>query len=727
MGFKRSKTQPESDFSYFDKFKQRTVQFRPKGDEVVATLRTRGADDEEHFAAAEKTLTEVVDETSLAFSRGGNADLGVGVYRVPEQMRVEDAATRLRAVSSVANAIPAFVDDEGNSRYLLPDELTVQFNDDVAADVAEKFITDKGSRVLVRQRTRGYYTISVPTGKGLFETIHELNQLPEVRFAEGSEMGFDDALTYFPDDPRFSELWGLHNVGQTGGTIDADVDAPEAWDLERGHPQVIVAVLDTGVDIDHPDLAANLLPRGAEDWDFSDPNSQSPDDSDGHGTHVAGTTAAVDNSAGVIGVAHRCRIMPLKIDLTAGMNQNRADAINYVTDQALANPGRRYIINASWRTSGNMTAVESAIIHANNNNVLPVFAAGNTDGGAVTYPARYPQTVAVANTDHNDRISSSSAVGSEVDVSAPGTAILSTVLNGGYGLKSGTSMASPHAAGVAALIWSRNPRLTNQQVRNILENTCDNIDALNPGMAGLIGRGRVNAFRAVRETPLPVTPVRSFPFPQINNGDGSGLAFAPNLPNGAGTRHAIFFLTQRPFSERIHFLDPQTGTPFATVVPVGNDTIGCLEWNGTSILAANVFPNGWIKRINPTTGAEEGKIRVPSGRGHGLALRGTRLYYSTVAKVHEIDAATGQLVSQFPAPGGNCYSLAAEAGRLFCGNSERGVVTVYDVVNHFVVGEFAVPGGGARRVDGLALDPTQKELFVANQSTNTIHVLHLEF
>jgi subtilisin family serine protease len=222
------------------------------------------------------------------------------------------------------------------TRYFLPDEFTVQFLKGVSKEQAEQIISQRGSRVLVEQRTLGYYTLAVPEGRGLFEAIRMFSSLAEVAFAEPSEVGFNKLLQYIPDDPDFARLWGLNNTGQTvngeAGTADADIDAPEAWDLTRGDPDVIIAVIDTGADLDHPDLEDNILPRGAEDWDFGDPNDSVPEDvnSVSHGTHVSGTIAAVDNAEGVIGAAPACRVMPLRCNMLIGMEQECADAINYV-------------------------------------------------------------------------------------------------------------------------------------------------------------------------------------------------------------------------------------------------------------------------------------------------------------------------------------------------------------------------------------------------------------
>ena len=175
---------------------------------------------------------------------------------------------------------------------------------------------------------RGYYTLSIPTEQDIFQTIENFNSLEEVMFAEPSSVGFDDEL-YIPDDSEFNRQWALNNTGQTGGRTGADVRASEAWDIERGDPEVVIAIIDTGVALNHPDLEANLLSRpSGEDWDFADnspnPSGLSPDDSGSHGTHCAGIAAAVDNAIGIIGLAPGCSILPIRINLSAGRNANRA-------------------------------------------------------------------------------------------------------------------------------------------------------------------------------------------------------------------------------------------------------------------------------------------------------------------------------------------------------------------------------------------------------------------
>ncbi len=718
MKTKKTKVKSETEYTYTNKFSKKQIRFSPKPDEVMATFQSQLTDETAHA---------VMKAASLAISQGINLERGFGVFQVAPGQDLEATTKSLTAQPQIANTMPVMVDDEGLTRYFLPDEFTVQFREGVSKEQAERIIKKKGSQILVEQRTPGYYTLMVPEGKGLFETLREFSDLDEVAFAEPSEAGFNDALAYLPDDPDFPRLWGLHNTGQivnnVTGSVDADIDATEAWGITRGDPEVIIVVIDTGADLNHPDLQANFLLRGTEDWDFGDAQDPVPDDTDGHGTHVAGIAAGADNTIGVIGVAPRCRIMPLRVNLMSGMNQNRADAINYVAAQAIANPNRCYVINCSWKMSGDNAAVHNAIINAVNHNVVVVFAAGNTYYGSVTYPARYPETIAVANTNNRDILDASSAVGPEVDVCAPGTDIYSTFPDDTYTYLTGTSMASPHVAGLAALIWSCNRTLTNQQVRAIIEKTCDNIDAQNPGFIGQIGRGRINAFRALFATPIDFQLLRKFPFPQKNNGSSTGLSFARRRIGFRYRLSVLLFLTQQPFSEKIYYLNPRTGAVMGSIDPVANDTIGSLEWDGTNIRVANVTTgSGSINTIDPITGAQIGSIPVPAGRGEGMAYDGTYLYYSTITRIYVISPVTGAVVRSFPPPGETCRALAYGRGYLFSGNSTAGVITVFDRNTLAIRGRITAPGSGDAKVEGLAFNPSTNELFIANQSENIIYV-----
>ena len=520
----RNSTKPETVYAYTDKDTDQALSFSPQSDLVVITYETTDSD------ALDLSISDSLDTQVTA----RNPQRGFAVVTAPSTMDSDAAADTLRLSDDVANALPVMVDGDGLTRYFVPDECTVQFAEGIGDVEASAIIEAMGSEVVVDQRTEGYFTISIPEGKGLFETIRELNERDDVEYAEPSEFGVNDDQ-YMPNDNDFALLWGLRNTGQNvngiAGTSGADISVVPAWDITRGDRNVIVTVIDTGADLDHSDLKQNVLPRGTEDWDFA-ANDSSPDDeaNNAHGTHVAGTACGVENAGGVIGVAPRCRLMPLRINLKSGMNANRADAINYTTKQAVKHPHRRYVINCSWKMSGDHTGVRKAIRKASRNNIVVVFAAGNaTTNTDITlqYPGVYPGVIAVAATDSSDVIAWFSNFGTNVDISGPGVNTYSALDGNIHGYKNGTSMASPHVAGVAALVWSVNPELTALEVRRIVENTADDIDALNPNFAGQLGTGRVNAARAVaaalkRPQAVATAPDGSFVVVWADDSDGNG-------------------------------------------------------------------------------------------------------------------------------------------------------------------------------------------------------------
>ncbi|MBD2144597.1 S8 family serine peptidase [Sphaerospermopsis sp. FACHB-1194] len=332
----------------------------------------------------------------------------------------------------------------------------------------------------------------------------------------------------FPNDPSFNQLWGLHNTGQSGGTPDADIDAPEAWDIQTGNPNLVIGVLDTGVDYNHPDLVGNIWTNPGEiandgidndnngyiddirGWDFAY-NDNNPSDVDGHGTHVSGTIAGKgNNGVGVTGVAWNAKIMPLKFldDTGSGSTSNAILAINYATAKGVK------ITNNSWGGGGYSQALYDAINAAGQAGALFIAAAGNSSANAdinPMYPAAYnlANIISVASTTNTDSLSSFSNYGlTSVDLGAPGSSIYSTLPNNSYGTLSGTSMASPHVAGAAALVWSQNPTWTAQQVKNTLMNTGDSIAAL----AGKTVSGkRLNVFNALAAANLPSVTVSVSP------------------------------------------------------------------------------------------------------------------------------------------------------------------------------------------------------------------------
>jgi thermitase len=291
-----------------------------------------------------------------------------------------------------------------------------------------------------------------------------------------------------PNDPRFSEQWPPDNTGQTGGTPDADLDGPEAWDVETGDASVIVAVLDSGADQDHEDLIGNLVPG----FDFGDDDND-PEDPIGHGTQAAGLVAARGNNAtGVAGLCWTCSIMPLKVfaDTGASSDEILADAIRYAADNGAS------VISMSLQgyPDWSQTLVD-AVDYAHGLGTVSVSAAGNEGTYRASSPAFFPNVVSVGATDHDDvRFLN---YGDHAELSAPGLSTLTTDLEDTYSLFSGTSAACPHAAGVAGLLVSNDPGLHVNELRYLLRlGAEDGVGAPSedtPGWDSFMGFGRVNA------------------------------------------------------------------------------------------------------------------------------------------------------------------------------------------------------------------------------------------
>ena len=316
-----------------------------------------------------------------------------------------------------------------------------------------------------------------------------------VRFAE------PDYIVYAataPDDTHYGELWGLHNTGQTGGTTDADVDAPEAWDYLTGTRSVLVGVIDTGIDYNHEDLAGNIWSNAAEiagngldddgngyiddtrGWDFVNEDNN-PMDDHWHGTHCSGVLGAVGNNGlGVVGMAWRVRLIPLKFLNSGGTGatSDAVDAVYYATRK------RVRLTNNSWAGDSYSAAMEAALDDAAASNILFVAAADNHGADndvAPNYPSSYPNAnvLAVAATDDDDALASFSNYGAtRVDLAAPGNAILSCKLGGGYQLRNGTSMATAYVSGLCALLATLDPAASYAEIRDAVLDNADPVPAL---------------------------------------------------------------------------------------------------------------------------------------------------------------------------------------------------------------------------------------------------------
>lgn len=343
----------------------------------------------------------------------------------------------------------------------------------------------------------GLYVIKLDEGMSVEDAIREARSNPSVEYAEPDYYLHHTAT---PNDVFFNNQWGLLNTGASFGKPGADIGATQAWDFTQGSDNIIVAVSDTGIDLTHPDLAPNAwinpgeVPgNGIDDdgngfiddikgWNFVDKNNDTGPGFDFHGTHVAGTVgAAGNNSIGVTGVAWRVKLMAVKfINGNKGKTSHAVRSINYAVEQRRAGQNVR-VINASWGGEGDSNSLREAIASAGNAGILFVCAAGN--GGAdfrgddndetPFFPSQLSDemnsVISVSALDRSDNLASFSNYGhSTVSLGAPGVEVMSTLPGGNYGQLNGTSMATPHIAGAAVLLWAREPDLTPAQVKERL-------------------------------------------------------------------------------------------------------------------------------------------------------------------------------------------------------------------------------------------------------------------
>lgn len=385
------------------------------------------------------------------------------------------------------------------------DRVLVRFKPAVADAYAEGLLRSYGFSSVRKIPRIGVYSVRTSPGVSVAETLAMLRRNADI---EQARPDYRARLADTPNDTFFVQYqYNLRNRGvvldirddiQPQTTAGADIKATPAWDAAKGDPETVIAILDSGVDMTHPELVAKVVSAGR---DFANDDDDATDDN-WHGTHVAGIAAAdTDNSEGIAGVAWNCKILPVKVTEADGTGFYSwiIDGIIWAADQGAD------VINLSLGGDFDDPFLEDACKYAFERGVVLVASAGN-DAGSVLYPAAYDSYVlAVAATDYNDDPADFSNFGPQVDVAAPGVYILGPAPQWFVGeaslpylFVSGTSQAAPHVSGLAALIKSLKPELEPAEVMKIIRYTADDVNAsVDRGRDDHIGYGRINMERAL--------------------------------------------------------------------------------------------------------------------------------------------------------------------------------------------------------------------------------------
>jgi len=403
----------------------------------------------------------------------------------------------------------SFQKEPGQDARYVPGQVIVKFKPALSALMKRYTLNAYNFRLLSKLANLEAYLVQIPEQATVEQMVCALNQNPNVQYAEPNHLLRIDVT---PNDTLFKYQYALYNTGQLIGTVpgspqgksSADIKAPPAWEETKGRPTITIAVVDTGVDMRHPDLKNKMKSSGRDyindDFDATDDN--------GHGTMVAGIAAAeTNNNEGIAGVAWNCKVLPVKViglDGT-GPEDKVAQGIRWAVDNGAD------VINLSLGSSEPTLLIQDVVKYAHDKNVVIVASAGNSNG-PVDYPAAYnAYCLAVAATDYNDQRAPWSSFGPQVDVAAPGERILAPYpvdltppgyLPYYYG--TGTSFSAPHVSGLAALIKSIKPGLKVEDIRLIIRYSADDVNASQlQGRDDYIGYGRINMEKAL--VPIKIT------------------------------------------------------------------------------------------------------------------------------------------------------------------------------------------------------------------------------
>ncbi|WP_434046434.1 MULTISPECIES: S8 family serine peptidase [Sorangium] len=533
------------ELAYRDKLTGNRVALAPDASEVVVTFR-----ESEAAARAPSPMALGLREDARSGPRASHR-----LFRVPETESAPQILADLRRAPDVEKVTPAFRDPSASRRYMDPELCAVQFADGVPEARQAEIIAAAGFEIAERHRTPGLFTLRLVDGKReparLTRAIEGLNRRSEVKFAEPNFIGFDDLEGGGAGAPASGGPAAAWNL--------ALLRAPDAWRYGEGSPDVIVAVIDSGVDTSHPALKDAILPRGDDDdWNFAGDGVLVPDDEVGHGTFIAGILVG-SGAQSIQGVCRGCRLLPLKVPLSGetASYARRRDAILYALSRVPA--GKRLVISLSWKTSGDVGLIRDAIATAVERGAVVVCSAGNWPDQADQphYPSDYPSVISVGAVGPDLARCSYSFYGKEVDFGAPGGSgshdpaenILSAAIGGGARSDFGTSFATPHVAGVAALILSQDPTLSPAEVRAIMEASAT--PARDPGL----GAGLIDVCAAVRAAAArggrpqqPAAPAAPRPAPdraERAERDGVLAALNESDPEELAARFGIPRMTAR--------------------------------------------------------------------------------------------------------------------------------------------------------------------------------------
>jgi hypothetical protein len=514
---------------YFDKYSNRLMSYSESMNEVIVlyTVTQDGTANDQRVEFTKQYKAAKVINTPK---------LNLAIYSFANETEKSNFTAEAKKYSAISGVYPVLLTSQGNNRYYFPNRISVLFNKGFTEQTMQSIINSTNCIIETKHFTPGFYTLIIPSGSNLFEVITQYNLKEEVLNAEPSYFSLNPQ-DYVPNDPLYSQQWAFNNSLQYGGTRNSDIFVQEAWDITRGNSNVLVCVMDDGIDLRHDDLYPNIFQNLGEDADHDnktfEPNGfydigdidTSDNDQNGlindfcgynfvdgtydiqggtHGTNCAGIIAAVGNNGqGISGIAPLSRILPIKVtENEVAYEDAIIDAIYYI--MTAIKPTYPVIISCSWHILGNDPNVDPnptlhAVINQARKADIPFFfASGNNKNNYVAFPGRYDEVICVGGTNMCDRRWFSndcnyptnnwgSQCGPELDICAPAQSVYTTDYEGNAGYVpgdyddtfTGTSASVPCAAGTGALILSQDNNLDPWQIQEILQKSADKVGGYN--------------------------------------------------------------------------------------------------------------------------------------------------------------------------------------------------------------------------------------------------------